>query len=148
MASDVFDADSADYCDGVAIDTHDPNPPGTEQWARASLEDAPLALRWFIVAGWRYILRLRLGPRHSLDHILGWRIVRRLPDETVLELRSNSLSAHLVFRRDGTRIAWSTFVHYDRRIAAFVWPPVSLVHRRIVPLALRLATSRISTRAE
>ena len=143
VASEVFDSESADYADGFAIDTPDPNPRSTEQWARASLEQAPVALRWLIVAGWRFVLRLRLGPRQSPDHILGWKIIRRQPEATVLELRSSFLTAHLVFRRAETRLSWSTFVRYDRRTAAFVWPPVSLLHRRIVPLALQLAAKRI-----
>ena len=143
VASEVFDSDSADYADGFAIDTRDPTSPSTEQWARASLEQAPVALRWLIVVGWRFVLRLRLGPRQSPDHILGWKIIRRQPEDTVLELRSKFLTAHLVSRRAETHLSWSTFVRYDRRTAAFVWPPVSLVHRRTVPLALQLAAKRI-----
>jgi hypothetical protein len=146
VTSDAFNADHADYVDGVAIECRDPDPRSTEQWARASLEDAPVALRWFIVAGWRLVLRLRLGPRHSPDHVLGWRIIRRLPEETVLEARSGLLTAHLVFRRQATRLVWSTVVHYNQRVARFVWPPVSLLHRRIVPFALRTAARRLSAK--
>lgn len=43
-----------------------------EQWARITFEDAPLALRWFVVLGWKTILGLRLGPLRSPDHVLGW----------------------------------------------------------------------------
>jgi len=142
--SGSFDADS-DYCGGFAIDLPSRNEGSTEQWARTILEGAPVALRWFIVAGWRFVLGLRLGPRHSTEHILGWRITRRLHDETVLEVRSAFLTAHLVFDRDGSRLVWSTFVRYDRRIAALIWPPVSLLHRRIVPYTLARAAPRVST---
>ena len=143
VGSSAFDADRADYTDGFALERGRADAASSERWARASLEDAPLALRWFIIAGWRIVLRLRLGPRPSPDYVLGWKIIGRAPEETVLELRSSFLTAHLVFRLDGQRVIWSTFVQYDRRLAGFVWPPVSLLHRRIVPFALRGAASRL-----
>src|SRR4051812_47227226 len=63
----------------------------SEQWGRAAWEGAPAPLRWFILAGWRFVLGLRLGPGHSADHILGWQIVDRPPEETVCQLRSGFL---------------------------------------------------------
>jgi hypothetical protein len=143
LGSDAFDDRTAGYANGVAIDLADRSGHSTEEWARAALEDMPLALRWFVVAGWRLVLLLRLGPRNTPDYVLGWKIVRRAVDETVLEVRSPILTAHLVFRSDQSCLVWSTFVHYDRRLASFVWPPVSLLHRRIVPYALRRAASRL-----
>jgi hypothetical protein len=138
------DAATADYSDGVAIDVSDHDDRSTEQWARSALEGSPVALRLFIVTGWRLVLRLRLGPRHSPDHVLGWTIAHRVPDETVLLTRSPWLTAHLVFRRDDSRLVWSTFVHYQRPIAAWIWPPVSLLHRQVVPYALGKAAANSS----
>jgi hypothetical protein len=89
-----------------------------------------------LVAGWRLVLGLRLGPRNSPGHILGWTIVGRLPNETVVELRSSSLTAHNSFHRDQSSLVWSTFVHYDRPLGRIVWRPVSLVHRPLVRYAL------------
>jgi hypothetical protein len=111
----------------------------SEQWARAAWEDAPATLRWFMVAGWRLVLGLRLGPRRSADHILGWRIVDRRPDETVCQLRSGFLSAYNTFRLIDGRLVWSTFVTYERPIARLIWPPTSLLHRPLVRFALRRA---------
>jgi len=34
---------------------------------------------------------------------------------------------------------WSTFVSYERPIAKAIWPPVSLLHRPLVRIALRRA---------
>ena len=147
VRSDAFDSGGADYADGVAVDLSGRGGHSSEEWARVALEDMPVALRWFVMVGWRLVLRLRLGPRGAPDYVLGWKILRRVDDETVLELQSSFLTAHLVFRRDATRLAWSTFVDYDRRIASFVWPPVSFLHRRIVPYALRRAASRLSAPA-
>ena len=94
-------------------------------------------MRWFIVAGWRFVLGLRLGPRNSPDHILGWRIVERRPDETVCQLRSWFLDAYNTFRLDGGQLVWSTLVVYERPLARLVWPPASLLHRPLVRIALR-----------
>lgn len=126
----------------VAIAPHDNR--SSEQWARAAWEGAPPPLRWFMIASWRLVLGLRLGPRHSPDHILGWQIVDRDPNETVCQLRSGILSAHNMFRRvDGT-LVWSTFVTYERPIARVMWPPASLVHRLLVRIALRRAADHRS----
>jgi Protein of unknown function (DUF2867) len=138
----MFDADSTDYSDGFTIEVLDSDKRSAEQWARSALEGAPAALRLFITAGWQWVLRLELGPSHSSDHVLGWKITQRLPGETVLELRSAFLTAHLVFHRDATRLVWMTFVDYEQPMAAIIWPPVSLLHRRIVPYALRRAAAR------
>lgn len=121
----------------VEVAPHDDRP--TEQWARDAWEGASAPLRWFMWAGWRLVLGLRLDPRTSADHILGWRITERTPDETVCLLASPFLSASNTFRRDGRRLVWSTFVTYDRMIARVIWPPVSVLHRPLVRLALRRA---------
>ena len=111
----------------------------SEQWARAAWEGSPAALRWFMLAGWRFVLGLRLGPRSSPDHILGWRIVDQSSDETVCQLRSGFLNAYNTFRSVDGRLVWSTFVSYERPVARVVWPPVSLLHRPLVRVALRRA---------
>src|SRR2546423_15536390 len=59
-----------------------------EDWARAIFEDASPALRRFIVVGWICGLGLRLGPRSSPDHVLGWAIASRSPDRIVLRVHS------------------------------------------------------------
>jgi hypothetical protein len=142
--SDAFDADSADWSCGFSVEVPSRDERSPEEWARAIWEDAPVAMRWLTVAGWRFVLGLRLGPRHSPDHVLGWRIIRRVRDETVVELESVFLTAHNVFRRDGTSLLWSTFVQYDRPIAALIWRPASLLHRSLARYALRRAGSRHS----
>jgi len=92
-----------------------------------------------MLAGWRLVLRLRLGPQHSPDHILGWRIVDRSPDETVCQLRSGFLNAHNVFRRTDGTLVWSTLVSYEQPLGRVIWPPASLLHRLLVRVALRRA---------
>jgi hypothetical protein len=98
-----------------------------------------------MLAGWRVVLGLRLGrPITSDDHILGWRIVDRRGDLTVCQMRSSFLNAYNTFERVEQRLVWSTFVIYDRPVAKVVWPPVSLLHRPLVRIALRRAASNTS----
>ena len=111
----------------------------SEQWARSAWEDSPAPVRWFTLAGWRIVLGLRLGPKHSAEHILRWHIVERLRDETLCQLSSSFLGAYNTFRLDDSRLVWATFITYKRPIAGVLWPPVSLLHRPLVRFALRLA---------
>jgi hypothetical protein len=113
----------------------------TEQWARAAWEGAPVPVQWFMLAGWRVVLGLPLGPRRSPDHILGWRIVARVPDETICQLRSRLVDAHNVFRKRDGALVWSTLVTYEGRAARVIWPPVSMLHRLLVRIALRRAAT-------
>ena len=128
-----------DYTDAFAADISAATPRSPEQWARATFEDAPVAMRWFLLVGWRAVLGLRLGPPHSPDHVHGWRILDRATNSVTLELRSWFLTCHLVFWLDGTTLVFATSVRYERRIGAVVWPPVSVIHRRAVPYVLRHA---------
>ena len=131
-----------DYTDAFEADTSSARPRSPEQWARATFEDAPAAMRWFLRASWRAGLGLRLGPRRSPDHVLGWRILDRATDSVTLEVRSWFLHCHLVFWLDGTKLLFSTSIRYKRKIGAVIWPPASILHRRIVPYALQHAVSR------
>jgi hypothetical protein len=133
---------AADFVCAYEVDIAPGDGRSAEQWAREAWEGAPFPLRWFMLAGWRVVLGLRLGPRSSPDHILGWRITRRSPDETVCQLQSAFLSASNIFRRVDGRLVWSTHVTYDRPFARVIWPPVSLLHRPLVRLALRRAARR------
>ena len=40
-------------------------------------------------------------------------------------------AASLVFKVDEVGLSVATFVRYDRRLAAFIWPPLSTVHRKV-----------------
>jgi hypothetical protein len=63
------------YVDAFAIDLASAAP-SAEGRARSVFEGAPVAMRWFMVVGWRLGLGLRLGPR-TPEHVLGWRITGR-----------------------------------------------------------------------
>ena|SRR5579885_1680466 len=138
-AASKFSAREADFCCAYEIDVASNDQRSPEEWARSAWEGASAPLRWFMVIGWKFVLGLRLGPRSSTDHMLGWRIVERTPELTVCQLDSSFLHATNSFRRSDGRLVWSTFVFYDRPIARVIWPPVSLIHRLLVRVSLRRA---------
>jgi Protein of unknown function (DUF2867) len=113
-----------------------------EQWVRAMFEAAPAAVRWLLVFGWKYVLRFRLGPRASPDHVLGWKIVANAPDSIVLELRSPLLSAQKILRTEHSRTFTMTLVRYERRFASVLWLAATPVHHRTEPYLLGRAAPR------
>jgi hypothetical protein len=143
LASSLRDAAYADAFEVDIASNTQAASPSPEIWARAVFEGAPAAMRWFMVAGWRLGLGLHLQTR-SPEHVVGWKIAGRGPNWVSLEQDSWMLTAQLVCFMDGGRAVQATFVRYDRSLAQWVWPPVSIVHRRIVPYLLRHAAMTIS----
>jgi hypothetical protein len=68
-----------DFVYGCAVSPSANDHRTAEQWARSVFEDMPRPLRAFIVLGWVAILRLRLGPRPSPSHMLGWSVLSTTP---------------------------------------------------------------------
>jgi hypothetical protein len=98
-------------------------------------------MRWFLVAGFRFGLGLRLAPRSSPEHVLGWAIMERGTNSITLHAQSWLLTSRLVFETNGSRLKQSTHVRYEHPIAAVLWPPVSILHRQIVPRLLQHAAN-------
>ena len=134
-------APAPDYVDAFELTPLDAAGRSPERWARDSLERMPRPLGWLVLFGWRFVLGLKLGPRPSADHVLGWRRVRASPATALLEARSFLMTAHLLFRVEGTTFTWMTFVHHGNRASRVVWVPVGLLHRRIVPYVIARAAS-------
>lgn len=130
-----------DYVDHFTLATDlDATP---EQWARAMFGDVPSVAERFI---WRGLLQLRLSRGRSPATVAGWRIGGRGTDWIRLEAASWFLTANLIVRATGGRVSLSTVVRYDRRLGQAVWPPLSAIHRRLVPGVLRAAAVRIPRR--
>jgi hypothetical protein len=130
-----------DYSDAFAVPTDRTDTRTPEQWARAVLESAPRPVRWFLLVGWRGVLGLRLGPRSSSEHVLGWRIVETSPEAVRLELRSALMTAHLILRVAGSTAVLITNVHYIQRLAHPLWAAAGLIHRQMIPYLLGRAAS-------
>jgi len=94
---------------------------------------------------WRVLLGLRLTRGRSPATVAGWRISGRGADWVRLEAASWFLTGNLLVLTADGRVSLATFLHYERRVGRWVWPPLSALHRRLVPGVLRSAAAR-STR--
>jgi hypothetical protein len=125
-----------DYVDVFTLRTSRATDRSSEAWARAVLEQTPVGRS--APRLWR-ALGLRLGPRSSPDHVQGWRIADRGDGWIRLEASSWFMTAHAVVHVEEGRVAVALFLRYEHAVAALIWPPVSLMHRRAVPVMLRQA---------
>ncbi len=110
-----------------------------EQWARATWEGAPTIVRWFLMLGWRFMLGLRLAPKRSPTHVLGWRIIDDRPDTVTLQARSALIASHNVVIVQESTVLWTTVVRYEQSIARPIWRLAELVHRIVLPYTLTRA---------
>jgi hypothetical protein len=127
-----------DYADRFVLATDVDATP--EQWARALFGDVPSVAEWCI---WRGVLGLRLSRGRSPVTVGGWRVGARGEDWIRLEAASWSLRAEMLVQTAAGQVSWTTALHHDRRVARVVWPPLSAVHRRLVPRVLRDAERRL-----
>jgi len=113
-----------------------------EQWTRAMVKGVPRPLLLLVPLIQRVVLGLRLELRPSPDHILGWKVADRGDSWVRLEASSWFLTGHVLVQIDDGQLSFATFLRYDRRLAALVWPPVSLIHRQVA-LALVRSAARL-----
>src|SRR5438034_3845779 len=66
----LIGGDRYDYADAFEIRVREPDARTAEQFARCALEQAPWLVRWTVWIAHRHLLRVRLGPRSSPDHVL------------------------------------------------------------------------------
>jgi hypothetical protein len=125
-----------DYVDLYTVTTSEATDKSPEDWARSALEETPTGRS--APSLWR-LLGLRLGPRPSPDYVQGWKIADRGDNWIRLETASSCMTAHAVIHVEKGHVSVALFLRYDRPIAALVWPPVSIMHRRAVPAMLRQA---------
>jgi hypothetical protein len=126
-----------DYLDLFTATTTQAIDRSPEQWARAVLEQAPLARRNARVL-WR-LMGLRLGPRHSPEHVQGWTITARGDNWIRVETASWYMATQAVCLVEEGQVSISLSLHYDQPVAALVWALVSGPHQRAVPVMLSQA---------
>ncbi len=132
----------ADYADIVTA-TVDETPTDPGQVVHATLDGLPRWLPSFIAFVQRVFLGLRLHLRPSPDHLLGWKIAERGENWIRIEAASWFLTGHVVMHADEGLLSFASFIRYDRRLAAFVWPPVSLIHRQVALALVRRGIRRL-----
>jgi len=129
---------NADYADIVTA-TVDETPTDPDQAVRTVLKNLPRGLVLFIPFVQRVFLGLRLKLQPSPDRLLGWKIAERGENWIRIEAASWFLTGHVVMYADEGVLSLASFIRYDRRLAAFVWPPVSLIHRQVALALVRSA---------
>jgi hypothetical protein len=134
-----------DYADVFTLLTSRATDRSSEGWARAVLEHTPVGRSAPHL--WR-ALGLRLGPRPSPDHVQGWRIADRGDGWIRVEALSWFMTAQAVVHVEDGRLSLALILRYERAVAALIWPPVSLMHRRAVPVMLRQALRVDGPRAD
>ena len=132
-----------DYVDLFTLSTSASTTP--ERWARAMFGDVPSATERLI---WEGLLGLRLSRARSSATVAGWRVGGLGEDWIRLEAASWFLAANLLVRTADGRISLWTFLRYDRPLGRVVWPPLSAIHRRLVPRVLRGAAARVAVRSQ
>jgi deazaflavin-dependent oxidoreductase (nitroreductase family) len=133
-----------DYSDVYRGSSTDPR--SAEAWIRRIFDNAPAAARWFLLVGWR-VLGARLGPLHSANYVVGWRI--DAAEHTWIRLSVEwriGLSADLVLSVDGTAITLSTFVQHHNRFARYAWATLVPIHHVVTRYLVRRATDPLSGR--
>jgi Protein of unknown function (DUF2867) len=132
----------ADYTDVFEVPILHGDLRTAEQAFRDALGYKPGALGSIVLWIHRHILRFRLGPYSSPDHIIGWAIARSDHDEIVLTTRGPLMRGQLTLRRqDGRRAILTTRLHYRHKIAArTVWAMVGPLHRAAAPRLMQRST--------
>jgi hypothetical protein len=131
-----------DYEDAFLVDVGPPGERTAEQWARAVVEDAPVAVRRTLQSGWSAI-GLKLGQGQPEQCVLGWEVRRSTPDFVLLGADSRiGMAGELLFQRQPYELLFATFVRQDNHIARAVWAGVEPVHVPVVRQLLVQASRR------
>jgi hypothetical protein len=137
----TFARSTANYAAAFALTTDTAETRTSLEWARAVFEGAPAALRWCMVFGWRRALGLKLGPRPSDDHVLGWAVAKGdlVAGSTELLAESRFLRARNIVMVEPSTVTWVTFVHYSHAVARLLWALARPIHHLTVRYLLARA---------
>jgi hypothetical protein len=137
----TFARSTANYAAAFTLRTESAATRTPLQWARALFEGAPAVLRWCMVFGWRRVLGLRLAPRTSDDHVLGWTVADGdlVAGSTALLADSRFLRARNIVMVDDTTVTWVTLVHYSHAAARPLWAVARPIHHLTIRYLLARA---------
>jgi hypothetical protein len=132
-----------DYEDAFLIENCAAQERTAEQWARAILEDAPIAVKVKLLLGWSAI-GLKPALSASRRSVLSWEIRENTPDYVLLDRSSViGMPGELLFKRQRDALLFATFVLHDNPIARAVWAATEPRHVPIVRGLLEQAIRRL-----
>jgi len=118
------------YREAFAVQVTEQRTP--EEWARSLLEGAKPRKRTAMLTTWG-LLRLKLGPPGSPEHVLGWRVHSRGERAVVLALRNRAgLEARIVLSATGHRLVHTMVVRNDHWYWRLLWAALAPRHREFV----------------
>jgi hypothetical protein len=121
-----------DYEDAFLVETGPAQHRTAEQWARATLEGAPVAVRTKLLAGWS-VIGLRVHDGRADLSVLGWEIRHSGPEAVVLGADSRiGMPGELLFKCERDALLFATFVQHDHIVARALWAGVQPRHVRVV----------------
>lgn len=131
-----------DYADAFLVEACAASSP--EQWARAALDGAPLAVRANLQFGWSAIgLKPAIG--RAARSILGWEIRASTPEFVLLGRDSLiGMPGELLFKRERDAVLFCTFVQHKNLVARAMWAAIESSHLRIVRDLLEQAAHRLA----
>lgn len=118
--------------------------PDAERLLRATWEEGPAVLSWSLPLAWKFGLGLRLGPKKSAEHVLGWPITQRTSGQIAVATSSRIMQAQNSLLVDGDVITWTTLVTYNNLLGRLLWVPARIVHQWLVRRSLSGALSRLA----
>jgi Protein of unknown function (DUF2867) len=138
----------ADYADAFEIPIGEDDSRTAEQAFRDGLRAEPGVPGHLVLWIHRHVLRFRLGPFTSADHVIGWKIVHSDPDRFVLTTDGSLMRGQLALRRQADRHAViTTQLFFRHRVTArMVWAVIGPVHRAIAPRLIEHSSRRAAAR--
>ena len=136
-----------DYADAFLVENEAAQELTGEEWAKAVLADAPIAVKAKLLAGWAAI-GLLPAARASRGSLLGWEI-RSVAADFVLYGRASliGMPGELLFKREGRSLLFATFVQQNNPIARAVWAATEPRHLPVVRSLLEQANRRLQLAA-
>jgi hypothetical protein len=142
----LLGGDRYDYADSFEIRVPPADDRSAEAFARLALEESPWPVRALVFVAHRYVLRMRLGPSSSPEHLCGWPIVRSEPDLIQLESTSPVLRRAVILGRrpERDRAAITTYVFFARpALARALWRATGPLHRWVARYLLEHAVASL-----
>jgi Protein of unknown function (DUF2867) len=134
-ARDLSLLSAVDYADAFLVDTRFHPERSAHDWALAVLEEAPLATRTQLLAGWT---ALGLKGAESGESVLGWTVRRRGEDFVLLGRDSRiGMPGELLFALRPDGLLFATFVDQRSPGSKAMWAAVRATHVRTVTALLQ-----------
>jgi uncharacterized protein DUF2867 len=125
---------TVDYADAFLVDASGHPARSPHDWAVTVLEQAPLATRTRLLAGWS---ALGLVASESRDAVLGWDVRRHGEDFVLLGRDSRiGMPGELLFALQPDGLLFATFIHHRVTGTRAVWATARRAHLRTVPALL------------